>query len=139
MGKSNLLSRFTRNEFHLDSKSTIGVEFATRRSEESHWLTRALWRCVTCRSGVCVRVCVCVRGARRIPPSLPPSLSPPHALSLSPRSIQHDAKIIKAQIWDTGAGGPEFDSPLSPKSLFFSLSHFCFSSHAASNAPSFSL
>ena len=36
----------TRNEFHLDSKSTIGVEFATR-------------------------------------------------------SIQHDGKIIKAQIWDT--------------------------------------
>ena len=46
VGKSNLLSRFTRNEFHLDSKSTIGVEFATR-------------------------------------------------------SIQHDGKIIKAQIWDT--------------------------------------
>ena len=47
VGKSNLLSRLTRNEFHLDSKSTIGVEFATR-------------------------------------------------------SIQHDGKIIKAQIWDTG-------------------------------------
>lgn len=46
MGKSNLLSRFTRNEFNLDSKSTIGVEFATR-------------------------------------------------------SIQVDAKTIKAQIWDT--------------------------------------
>ncbi|KAF8123429.1 GTPase [Boletus edulis] len=30
VGKSNLLSRFTRNEFKLDSKSTIGVEFATR-------------------------------------------------------------------------------------------------------------
>ncbi|GAC76609.1 M-phase inducer phosphatase [Moesziomyces antarcticus T-34] len=29
-GKSNLLSRFTRNEFSLESKSTIGVEFATR-------------------------------------------------------------------------------------------------------------
>lgn len=29
-GKSNLLSRFTRNEFSLDSRSTIGVEFATR-------------------------------------------------------------------------------------------------------------
>jgi Ras-related protein Rab-11A len=40
------LSRFTRNEFNLDSKSTIGVEFATR-------------------------------------------------------SIQVDAKTIKAQIWDT--------------------------------------
>ncbi|MED6108624.1 Ras- protein RABA1f [Stylosanthes scabra] len=30
VGKSNLLSRFTKNEFSLDSKSTIGVEFATR-------------------------------------------------------------------------------------------------------------
>ena len=30
VGKSNLLSRFTRDEFCLESKSTIGVEFATR-------------------------------------------------------------------------------------------------------------
>jgi len=30
VGKSNLLSRFTRGEFNQDSKSTIGVEFATR-------------------------------------------------------------------------------------------------------------
>ncbi|GJX11603.1 Ras-related protein RabA1f [Tanacetum coccineum] len=30
VGKSNLLSRFSKNEFSLDSKSTIGVEFATR-------------------------------------------------------------------------------------------------------------
>ncbi|KAL4619797.1 ras-related protein RABA1b-like [Castanea sativa] len=30
VGKSNLLSRFTKNEFNLESKSTIGVEFATR-------------------------------------------------------------------------------------------------------------
>jgi len=30
VGKSNLLSRFTRNEFELGSRSTIGVEFATR-------------------------------------------------------------------------------------------------------------
>ena len=44
--KSNLLSRFTRNEFNLESKSTIGVEFATK-------------------------------------------------------SIQVDAKTVKAQIWDT--------------------------------------
>nr|AAC69136.1 putative GTP-binding protein [Arabidopsis thaliana] len=31
VGKSNLLSRFTRNDFSHDSRSTIGVEFATRR------------------------------------------------------------------------------------------------------------
>ncbi|KAE8673688.1 Ras-related protein RABA2c [Hibiscus syriacus] len=30
VGKSNILSRYTRNEFCLESKSTIGVEFATR-------------------------------------------------------------------------------------------------------------
>lgn len=30
VGKSNILGRFTRNEFNLESKSTIGVEFATR-------------------------------------------------------------------------------------------------------------
>lgn len=30
VGKSNMLSRFTRDEFNLESKSTIGVEFATK-------------------------------------------------------------------------------------------------------------
>jgi len=30
VGKTNLLSRYTRNEFYLESKPTIGVEFATR-------------------------------------------------------------------------------------------------------------
>ncbi|KAH0473106.1 MAG: hypothetical protein KVP17_003161 [Porospora cf. gigantea B] len=30
VGKSNLLSRFTRDEFNKDTKSTIGVEFATK-------------------------------------------------------------------------------------------------------------
>lgn len=30
VGKSNLLSRFTRDEFNLESKPTIGVEFATK-------------------------------------------------------------------------------------------------------------
>ncbi|CTQ41243.1 Rab family, other [Babesia microti strain RI] len=29
VGKSNLLTRYTKNEFNLESKSTIGVEFAT--------------------------------------------------------------------------------------------------------------
>lgn len=33
VGKSNLLSRFTRDSFSLESKSTIGVEFATRSQE----------------------------------------------------------------------------------------------------------
>ena len=30
VGKSCLLSRFTRNEFNLESQSTIGVEFASK-------------------------------------------------------------------------------------------------------------
>lgn len=30
VGKSNLLLRFTKNDFQAESKSTIGVEFATR-------------------------------------------------------------------------------------------------------------
>ncbi|KAF9969239.1 hypothetical protein BGZ75_003025, partial [Mortierella antarctica] len=30
VGKSNLVARITRDEFNLDSKSTIGVEFSTK-------------------------------------------------------------------------------------------------------------
>ena len=30
VGKSQLLSRFVKNEFNLESKATIGVEFATK-------------------------------------------------------------------------------------------------------------
>ncbi|KAG7536405.1 Small GTPase [Arabidopsis suecica] len=30
VGKSNILSRITTNEFHVESRSTIGVEFTTR-------------------------------------------------------------------------------------------------------------
>ena len=30
VGKTNLLSRFTKDEFNLESKPTIGVEFATK-------------------------------------------------------------------------------------------------------------
>lgn len=44
VGKSNLLSRFTRNEFNLDSKSTIGVEFATRSiSVDSKTIKAQIW------------------------------------------------------------------------------------------------
>ena len=31
VGKSNLLMRYTKNEFLQDSKTTIGVEFANKR------------------------------------------------------------------------------------------------------------
>ena len=38
VGKSNLLSRFARNEFTLGSKQTIGVEFATRSIEVTKFI-----------------------------------------------------------------------------------------------------
>ncbi|CAL5408890.1 unnamed protein product [Camellia sinensis] len=42
--KSNLLSRFTRNEFSLEPKSTIGVEFATRTIQVDDKLIKAqIW------------------------------------------------------------------------------------------------
>ncbi|CAL9128114.1 unnamed protein product [Musa textilis] len=44
VGKSNLLSRFTRNHFSLDSKSTIGVEFATRTLQvEGRTVKAQIW------------------------------------------------------------------------------------------------
>ncbi|KAF5786526.1 putative small GTP-binding protein [Helianthus annuus] len=44
VGKSNLLSRFTRNEFCLESKSTIGVEFATRTLQvEGRTIKAQIW------------------------------------------------------------------------------------------------
>ena len=30
VGKSNIVSRFTKNEFNFDSKPTIGVEFSVK-------------------------------------------------------------------------------------------------------------
>ncbi|XP_021728560.1 ras-related protein RABA2a [Chenopodium quinoa] len=44
VGKSNLLSRFTRNEFCLESKSTIGIEFATRTLQvEGRTVKAQIW------------------------------------------------------------------------------------------------
>ncbi|KNC51544.1 Ras-like protein YPTC6, partial [Thecamonas trahens ATCC 50062] len=45
VGKSNLLSRFTRDEFSLESKSTIGVEFATRSisTDDGKVLKAQIW------------------------------------------------------------------------------------------------
>ena len=33
VGKTNLLSRFSRDEFTLDSKSTLGVDFASQTTQ----------------------------------------------------------------------------------------------------------
>lgn len=95
VGKSNLLSRFTRNEFALESKSTIGVEFATRsiqaRSvQRGGWVaTAACSRAGASRLG-CGPRC---RGGRACCSWQP--------LTAPPRARQVDGKTIKAQIWDT--------------------------------------
>lgn len=44
VGKSNILSRFTRNEFCLESKSTIGVEFTTRTLQVTFFFLNNLGR-----------------------------------------------------------------------------------------------
>ena len=44
VGKSNLLSRFAKNEFRFDSKPTIGVEFAYRNIKVGDKLIKAqIW------------------------------------------------------------------------------------------------
>ncbi|CAO3694821.1 unnamed protein product [Rhizopus microsporus] len=44
VGKTNLLGQFTRNEFNLESKSTIGVEFATRSIQvDSKVIKAQIW------------------------------------------------------------------------------------------------
>ncbi|KAH6772951.1 RAB GTPase-like protein A4C [Perilla frutescens var. hirtella] len=44
VGKSQLLARFSRNEFSVDSKSTIGVEFQTRTVTIDHRTVKAqIW------------------------------------------------------------------------------------------------
>ena len=54
VGKSNLLSRFTRNEFNLESKSTIGVEFDTRSIKvDSKVIKAQIWD-----TGLYTRVCI---------------------------------------------------------------------------------
>lgn len=50
VGKTNLLGRFTRNEFNLESKSTIGVEFATRSIQvDSKVIKAQIWDTGTSR------------------------------------------------------------------------------------------
>lgn len=45
VGKSNLVFRFTKNEFNKDSKSTIGVEFATKtvQIEDNKLVKAQIW------------------------------------------------------------------------------------------------
>jgi GTPase SAR1 family protein len=51
------LSRFTRNEFNLESKSTIGVEFATKSIQtEGKTIKAQIWD--TGKFDPCIRVSV---------------------------------------------------------------------------------
>jgi len=45
VGKTNLLTRFSRNEFSLESKTTIGVEFATKTitTESGRVIKAQIW------------------------------------------------------------------------------------------------
>jgi small GTP-binding protein len=45
VGKTNLLTRFSKNEFSLESKTTIGVEFATKTitTETGHVIKAQIW------------------------------------------------------------------------------------------------
>ncbi|XP_034401920.1 ras-related protein Rab-25-like [Cyclopterus lumpus] len=44
VGKSNILSRFTKNEFNHDSRTTIGVEFSTRTVHLDNYTIKAqIW------------------------------------------------------------------------------------------------
>ncbi|XP_053718706.1 ras-related protein Rab-25-like [Synchiropus splendidus] len=44
VGKSNLLARFTKNEFNHDSRTTIGVEFSTRTIQLDNYIIKAqIW------------------------------------------------------------------------------------------------
>ena len=45
VGKTNLLTRFSKNEFSLESKTTIGVEFATKTitTEQGHVIKAQIW------------------------------------------------------------------------------------------------
>ena len=54
VGKSNLLSRFARNEFNLESKSTIGVELSSRCIQvDGKTIKVQIWD-----TGMCVSMCV---------------------------------------------------------------------------------
>ena len=44
VGKSNLTTRFTRNEFNLETKATIGVQFCSRHLRSEKYSIRAqIW------------------------------------------------------------------------------------------------
>jgi hypothetical protein len=100
VGKSNLLSRFTRNEFSLETVSSVllcVLCFA---------LTRSFAESEYC--------CVCVSGYGSDATKKQSTIG----VEFATRSIEADGKTIKAQIWDT-AGQGEGGKTLSQYALIF--------------------
>ncbi|MGH0121355.1 UNVERIFIED_CONTAM: hypothetical protein FKN15_032998 [Acipenser sinensis] len=128
VGKTNLLSRFTRNEFNLESKSTIGVEFATRSinvegktvkaqiwdtagQERYRAITSALWFFTACFAVCLSRSPVVLIGDSGVGKTNLLSRFTRNEFNLeskstigvefATRSINVEGKTVKAQIWDT--------------------------------------
>ncbi|RZR73092.1 hypothetical protein BHM03_00019819 [Ensete ventricosum] len=125
VGKSNILSRFTRNEFCLESKSTIGVEFATRTLQvinrrpshcplilvdSAHHLISS-WNSVHskfwisdfsiyCRAACITNVLIIFTGSLPSKGFIGWKGCPEHG-GRTHEILDIEGKTIKAQIWDT--------------------------------------
>lgn len=92
VGKSNLLSRFVRNEFTQESKTTIGVEFATKTIQVNEQMCFLTAGCTDrLEQGLCFPQ------GRDLDGVLPSQF-----VLVSVRNVlQVDGKAVKAQLWDT--------------------------------------
>ena len=44
VGKTNIMSKYLKNEFHEDSKATVGVEFGSKQyTVEGHQVKAQIW------------------------------------------------------------------------------------------------
>lgn len=84
VGKSNLLMRFTKNEVDLNSKTTIGVEFATRSVPIQGKIIKAqIWDTGTSISLVFHRLSTCLLSVFCLPPPVSQLLHPTPGLPYS--------------------------------------------------------
>ncbi|KAI8008344.1 Ras-related protein Rab11E [Camellia lanceoleosa] len=89
--KSKLLSRFTRNEFNLESKSTIGVEFATKSLNIDGKVIKAqIWDTAGQESVFLAQNIAQTSVEAAGSSSLPPSFGPMFYLNSSFPSISHN-------------------------------------------------
>ncbi|KAM7512312.1 hypothetical protein LguiB_011187 [Lonicera macranthoides] len=91
VGKSQLLARFARNEFSLDSKATIGVEFQTRTLLIDHKTVKAqIWDTAGQE-----------RGQDFKPPLATPNLPPPSTVLCytTMNNISRIPQIISLVLW----------------------------------------